>query len=79
MRASLPGDLSKTISAKLSIIFIHALGREVSEFMGNASQQCLEILQHTGREVNAPGQQTGEGKFRVRMKGRAEGEALFSS
>src|SRR6266567_4262149 len=40
--------------------------------MGNASQQRLEISEHTGGEVNAPGQQAGEGKFRlVRMKGLA--------
>jgi hypothetical protein len=71
-RASLPGDLSKTISSYLSITFIHALSREVAELMGNASQERLEIPEHTGGEVNAPGQQAGEGKFRlVRMKGPA--------
>jgi len=55
------------------VIFIHALGREVAEFMGNASQQRLKIPEHTGREVNAPGLQAGESKFRlVRMKGLAQ-------
>jgi len=68
-RASLPGDLSKTISSYLSVTFVHALSREVAELMGNASQQRLEIREHTGGEVNAPGQQAGEGKFGfVRMK-----------
>ena len=39
---------------------------------GEPSQQRLEIPEHTGGEVNAPGQQAGEGKFRlVRMKGPA--------
>ncbi len=40
--------------------------------MGNASQQSLKIGGHTGREVNSPGLQAGEGKFRlVRMEGLA--------
>ena len=40
--------------------------------MGNASQQRLEISEHTGGEVNAPGPQAGKGKFGfVRMKGLA--------
>jgi hypothetical protein len=33
-QASLPGDLSKTISGYLSVTFIHALSREVAELMG---------------------------------------------
>jgi hypothetical protein len=71
-RASLPGDLSKTISSYLSVTFVHALSREVAELMGNASQQRLEITKHTGGEVNAPGQQAGEGKLGfVSMKGPA--------
>jgi hypothetical protein len=71
-RASLPRGLSKTISSQLSITFIHALGCEVAELMGNTSQQRLEIPEHTGGEVNAPGQQAGEGKSRlVRMKSLA--------
>jgi len=40
--------------------------------MGNASQQRLEIPEHTGGEINSSGLQAGEGKFRlVRMKGLA--------
>jgi hypothetical protein len=71
-QASLPGDLSKTISSELSITLVHALSREVAELMRNASQQRLEIPEHTGGEVNAPGQQAGEGKFGfVSMKGPA--------
>jgi hypothetical protein len=71
-QASLPSDLSKTISSELSITFIQALGCEVAELMGNASQQRLEIPEHTGGEVNAPGLQAGKGKFRlVRMKSLA--------
>jgi hypothetical protein len=68
-RASLPGGLSKTLSSQLSITFIQALGCEVAELMGNASQQRLESPEHTGGEVNAPGLQAGKGKFGfVRMK-----------
>jgi hypothetical protein len=68
-RASLPGGLSKTLSSQLSITFIQALGCEVAELMGNASQQRLEIPEHTGGEVNAPGLQARKGKFGfVRMK-----------
>jgi hypothetical protein len=68
-RASLPGGLSKTLSRQLSITFIQALGCEVAELMGNTSQQRLEIREHTGGEVNAPGLQAGKGKFGfVRMK-----------
>jgi hypothetical protein len=71
-RASLPSGLSKTLSSQLSITFIQALGCEVAELMGNASQQRLEIAKHTGGEVNAPGQQAGEGKLGfVSMKGPA--------
>ncbi len=44
----------------------------MAELMGNASQQRLEITKHTGGEVNAPGQQAGEGKLGfVSMKGPA--------
>ena len=44
----------------------------MAELMGNASQQRLEIPEHTGGEVNAPGLQAGKGKFGfVRMKGLA--------
>jgi hypothetical protein len=70
--ARLSSPLSHAIGSSLSMILIHALGCEVAELMGNASQQRLEIPEHTGRQVNAPGQQAGEGKFRlVRMKGLA--------
>ena len=55
------------------MIFVHALGREVAELMCNASQQRLEIPEYTGRQVNSPGLQAGEGKFGfVCMKGVAQ-------
>ena len=51
------------------MIFIHALGREMAQFVGNASQQRFEISEHTGREINTPSLQAGKGKFGfVRMK-----------
>jgi len=31
----------RTFSSALSVVFIHALGREVAELMGNTSQQDL--------------------------------------
>ena len=70
--ARLSSPLPYAVSCALSVIFIHALGREVAELMGNASQQRLEISEHAGREVNAPGLQAGKGKFGlVRMKALA--------
>src|SRR5207253_7087822 len=70
--ACLSTPLSHAIGSSLSMIFIHALGCEVAELMGNTSQQRIEIPEHTGREINSSGLQAGEGKFRlVRMKGLA--------
>jgi hypothetical protein len=70
--AHLASPLSHAVSSELCVTFIHALGCEVAELMGNASQQRLKIPEHTGREINSPGLQAGEGKFRlVRMKGLA--------
>jgi hypothetical protein len=70
--AYLSSPLSHAFSSELSVTFIHALGCEVAELMGNASQQRLKIPEHKGRQINSPGLQTGEGEFRlVRMKGLA--------
>jgi len=45
----------------------------MAQLMGNASQQRLEIPEHTGGEVNAPGLQAGKGKFGfVGMKSLAQ-------
>src|SRR5207244_13572072 len=50
----------------------------MAQLMRNTSQQRLEIPEHTGREVNAPGLQAGEGKFRlVRMKGLAHSQEFL--
>jgi hypothetical protein len=64
--------LSYPVGGALSVIFIHALGCEVAELMRNASHQLLKIPERTGRKINSPGLQAGEGKFSlVRMKGLA--------
>jgi hypothetical protein len=63
--ACLSRPLSYPVSSALSVIFIHALGREVAEFMCNTSQQRLKIPEHAGREINSPGQQAGKSKFRL--------------
>jgi len=68
--AYLSSPLSHTISSALSVVFIHALGREVAELMSNTSQQGLKIPEHSGRKINSPGRQAGEGKFGLMcMKG----------
>jgi hypothetical protein len=68
--AYLASPLSHAISSALSVVFIHALGREVAEFMSNTSQQGLKIPEHTGRKINSPSLQGGKGKSGlVRMKG----------
>jgi hypothetical protein len=60
------------VSSMLSVIFIHALGREVAELMSNTSEERFKIPEHTGREINSPGLQAGKCKFGfVRMKGLA--------
>jgi len=70
--ACLSTPLSHAIGSALSVIFINTLGGEMAQLMRNASQQRLEIPEHTAREVDSPGLQAGEGKFRlVRMKGLA--------
>jgi hypothetical protein len=70
--ACLPRPLSYALSSPLSVIFIHALGREMAQLMGNASHQLLKIPEHTGREINSPALQAGESKFGfVCMKGIA--------
>ena len=61
--ACLSGPLSYVVSGALSVIFIHALGREMAELMSNTSQQRLKIPEHTGRKINSPSLQAGEGKF----------------
>jgi len=60
------------VSRELSVIFIHALGFEMAELMGNTKQQRLKISENTGSEVNSPGLQAGKGKLSlVRMKSLA--------
>ena len=74
--ACLSSPLSYPASSALSLIFIYALGREVAQLVGNASQQRLEISEHARREVNASSQHAGEGKFGlVRMKAVSRPEA----
>ncbi len=54
------------------MIFVNALRHKVAELMSNTSEERLKIPEHTGREINSPGLQAGEGKFcLVRMKGLA--------
>jgi len=61
--ACLSSPLYYPASSALSVIFVHALGREVAELRGNTSQQRLKIPGHTGREINSPCLQAEEGKF----------------
>jgi len=37
----------------------------VAELMSNTAEERFKIPEHTGREINSPGQQAGEGKFRL--------------
>jgi hypothetical protein len=60
--ACLSSPLSYVVSAALGGTFVHALGREMAEFMGDASQQRLKIREHTRRKINSPRIQAGEGK-----------------
>jgi hypothetical protein len=66
--ACLSSPLSYPASSTIRVIFIHALGCEVTELMSNTSEERFKIPEHTGREINSPGPQAGKGKL-VRMKG----------
>ena len=54
------------------MIFVNAVRHKMAELMSNTSQQRLEILEHTSRQIDSLGLHAGEGKFSlVRMKGLA--------